>query len=109
MVVLVNAFFTLALARRSVSIESAALGFLARMAANVVLVFVADWLLGREGGDIDTSATLFYLGLISLITSLHDRYRPVLATRVIAERAAAADPQLVTRVFWSLSASPGRH
>ena len=31
--------------------------------------------------------------LISLITTLHDRYRPVLATRVIAERAAAADPQ----------------
>ena len=86
-------FFTLALARRALSIESAALGFLARMVANVVLVFLADWLLGREGGDIDVSATLFYLGLISLITSLHDRWRPVLATRVIAERAAAAGPQ----------------
>ena len=93
-VVLVNAFFTLALARRAVSIESASLGFVARMVANVALVFLADWLLGREGGDIDVSTTLFYLALISLITSLHDRYRPVLATRVMAERAAAAaDPQ----------------
>ncbi len=88
-VVVANAFFTLALARRSVSIESATLGFLARMAANVVFVLVADWLLGREGGGIDAVSTLFYLGLISLITTLHDRYRPVLATRVIAERAAA--------------------
>ena len=91
-VVLANAVFTLAMARRSVSIESTVLGFLARMAANVVLVVVADWLLGREGGDVDAVSTLFYLGLISLVTTLHDRYRPVLATRVIAERAAATNP-----------------
>jgi hypothetical protein len=90
-VVLANAFFTLAMARRSVSIESATLGFLARMAANVVFVLLADWLLGRDGGGVDAVSTLFYLGLISLITSLHDRYRPVLATRVVAERAAAAN------------------
>jgi hypothetical protein len=88
-VVLANAAFTLVLARRSFSIESAALGFAVRMVANVVFVVVADWLLGREGGDVDRTSTLFYLGLISLITTLHDRYRPVLATRVIAERAAA--------------------
>ena len=92
-VVLANAFFTLALARRAVSIESATLGFVVRMVANVVFVVLADWLLGREGGDIDVSSTLFFLGLISLITTLHDRYRPVLAARVIAERAAAADPR----------------
>jgi hypothetical protein len=88
-VVVVNAGFTLALARRSWTIASNVLAFLARLAANVVLVVVADWLLGREGGDVDVSTTVFFLSLISLITTMHDRYRPVLATRVIAERAAA--------------------
>jgi hypothetical protein len=89
-VVVVNAAFTLALARRSWSIASMGLAFLARVAANVVLVLVADWLLGREGGNLDASTTLFFLSLISLITTLHDHYRPVLATRVVAERATAA-------------------
>jgi hypothetical protein len=88
-VVVVNAGFTLALARRSWTITSNGLAFLARLVANVVLVVVADWLLGREGGDVDVSTTVFFLSLISLITTMHDRYRPVLATRVIAERAAA--------------------
>ena len=71
-----------------VSVESATLGFLVRMVANVAFVLVADLLLRREGGDIDVVSTLFFLGLISLITSLHDRYRPVLAIRVVAEREA---------------------
>jgi hypothetical protein len=85
-VVVVNAGFTLALARRSWTITSTGLAFLARLLANVALVVAADWLLGREGGKIDASNTLFLLSLISLITTLHDRYRPILATRVIAER-----------------------
>ncbi len=88
-VVVINAAFTLVSARRSWSIASISLAFLARVAVNVVFVVLADWLLRREGGDIDTSATIFFLSLISLITTLHDRYRPVLATRVIAERASA--------------------
>jgi len=90
-VVVVNAGFTLALARRSWTIASTGLAFLARVAANVVLVVVADWLLGREGGNVDVSTTLFFMSLISLITTLHDRYRPVLATRVVAERSAAQE------------------
>ena len=83
-VVVVNAGFTVALARRSWTIRSAALAFLARVAANAVLVVVADWLIDRSGGDLDGGATLFFLSLISLITTLHDRYRPMLATRVMA-------------------------
>jgi len=88
-VVVVNAGFTLALARRSWTIASTGVAFLARVAANVVLVVAAEWLLGREGGNLDASTTLFFLSLISLITTLHDGYRPVLATRVVAERDAA--------------------
>jgi hypothetical protein len=86
-VVVVNAAFTLVVARRSWTIESTALALGARILANVVLVVVAERLLG--GGDIDGSTTLFFLTLISLITTLHDKWRPVLATRVVAERAAA--------------------
>ncbi|MET0838912.1 MAG: hypothetical protein ABWY19_09045, partial [Marmoricola sp.] len=58
---------------------------------NAVLVVAADWLLGQEGGDLDRSVTLFFLCLISLVTTLHDRYRPVLATRVMAERRAVVE------------------
>jgi hypothetical protein len=88
-VVVVNAAFTLGLARRAWSISSTGLAFATRVVANVVLVVAADWVLGREGGGIDATTTLFFLTLISLVTTLHDRYRPVLATRVIAEREAA--------------------
>ena len=80
-VVVINAAFSLAMARRSWSIASISLAFLGRVAANVVFVVVADWLLGRQGGDIDAFDTVFFLTLISLITTLHDRYLPVLATR----------------------------
>jgi hypothetical protein len=89
-VVVVNAGFTLALARRSWSTSSMALAFLVRLLVNIALVVVEDWLLGRGGGDLDVGNTVFFMSLISLITTLHDRYRPVLATRVAAERAAAA-------------------
>src|SRR4051812_39145850 len=47
-VVVVNAAFTLALARRDRSVESTALSFVFRTVANVALVAVAAWLLPRE-------------------------------------------------------------
>jgi hypothetical protein len=89
-VIVVNAGFTVGLARRFWTIRSAALAFLARLVANVVLVLVADSLIDRSSGDLDAGTTIFFMSLISLITTLHDRYRPILATRVIAERAAEA-------------------
>ena len=88
-VIVVNAGFTVALARRYWTIRSTGLAFLTRLAGNVVLVFVADSLIDRSSGDLAAGATIFFLSLISLITTLHDRYRPILATRVIAERAEA--------------------
>jgi hypothetical protein len=78
-VVVVNAAFTLALARRSLSVESIGLAFLARTLANVALVAVAYRVLGS--GDIDVAPTLFFLTLISLLTTLHDRWLPVHALR----------------------------
>ncbi|SDS67591.1 hypothetical protein SAMN04488570_2420 [Nocardioides scoriae] len=89
-VVVINAGLTLLLVRRSWTIESTGWAFLARVAVNVVMVVVADWLLNVRGGNIDGFDTVFFLSLISLVTTLHDRYRPVLATRVVAERRRAA-------------------
>lgn len=85
-VVVVNAAFTLSMARRRPSFASLGITFLARLVANVILVFASDQVLSRQGSEIDVISTLFFLSLISLITSVHDRYRPVLATRVVAER-----------------------
>jgi hypothetical protein len=87
-VVVINAAFSLALARRSRTIESTALAFFARMAGNVALVVVASWLLGD--GDLDAIPTLFFLTMISLLTTLHDRWQPVMAYRA-REPVADAD------------------
>ena len=82
-VVVVNAAFTLALARRSRTLQSIALTVVARTVANVALVAVAEWLVhGQGGGSIDAGATLFFLTMISLLTTLHDHWYPVMESRV---------------------------
>lgn len=90
-VVFVNAAITLVTARRSWSIESLTATFAVRTVANVLLVVLADWLLGSGSGDVDFSHTLFVLMLISLITTLHDRWQPVNAYRMAT--ASTAEPQ----------------
>lgn len=79
--VVLNTVLILALARRTFSIESMAKAFAARVAVNVVFVVLTDWLLGREGGDVPAFGTLFFLCLISLITTMHDRFYPILRVR----------------------------
>jgi hypothetical protein len=83
--VVVNAAITLAAARRRWTIRSTALAFLARLAMNVVLAAVANALLGAR---IDGYDTLFFLTMISLLTTLHDRWRPV---HVVRERLARGE------------------
>jgi hypothetical protein len=86
-VVVVNAAFSLAMARRAYSLPSIGLTFLARLVANVVLVAVAAWLLPRGGdGHISVSATLFFLTMISLLTTMHDLWHPVHSHRVRLEK-----------------------
>ena len=82
--IVVNAAITVAFSRREWTIEGAAAAVGVRLATNVVLVFAADHLLDRGAAGWDT---FFFLCLISLITTLHDRYQPVLAHR---ESEAAA-------------------
>ncbi len=76
--VVVNAGITLLASRRRWTIESAAYAVVARIATNVVLVLAAERVLGRSAAGWDT---FFFLCLVSLITTMHDRYQPVLAYR----------------------------
>ena len=84
-----NAGITLLASRRQWTIENAAYAVLARIATNVVLVFLADRVFGNSAAGWDT---FFFLCLISLITTLHDRYQPVLAYRHYRDRSAATSP-----------------
>lgn len=52
------------------------------MLVNIALVGLAEAVLGLGTEDVDTVSTLFFLGLISLVTTLHDRWIPDRALRV---------------------------
>ncbi|MFI0354970.1 hypothetical protein [Actinomadura sp. 9N407] len=80
--VVLNTAFSLWAARGRRGARSAVIAFLVRLAFNVGLVVLAGWLLGRGEGDLNRVDTVFFVLLISLITSLHDRYRPVYELRV---------------------------
>jgi hypothetical protein len=75
--VVVNAAITLAAHRRSRSVESLAAAFLVRTAVNVGLVVVEGQLLGRVGGQLPYAHTLFFVLLLSMLTTMHDRWHPV--------------------------------
>jgi hypothetical protein len=79
--VVVNAAIVLALSRRAISTETLVASFAFRMAVNVGLILAADWLLVRERGDIDISNAIFFVFLLSLLTTLFDRFQPVHAWR----------------------------
>jgi hypothetical protein len=86
--VVINAALSLAVSRRHRGIDSAILAFGARLVVNVVLVLLAGWLLGRGESSLSLGATLFFVALLSLITLLDDRYRPVAGTRFATARSA---------------------
>ena len=83
--VVVNAAFSLGVARRTRSLESTVAAFGARVVLNVVLVVLAGWLLGGEE-DLNRANALFFVFLLSLITLLDDRYRPVHEARFAPAR-----------------------
>ena len=79
--VVVNAALSLVVSRRFRSVSSAVLAFAARVVVNVTLVLLAGWLLGRDRGSLSVGDTLFFVGLLSLLTLLDDRYRPIADAR----------------------------
>jgi hypothetical protein len=79
--VVVNAAVALWVARAGRGIESVVLAFGARVIMNVLLVLLEAWLLPRAGGGLDRGAALFFVLLLSLLTLLDDRYRPLYQAR----------------------------
>jgi len=77
--VVVNTAVSLLLARASVGTDRAFVGFLARVLLNTAIVVTARLALG--GGQMDLKAAMFFVVMLSLITSLHDRHLPVHAAR----------------------------
>lgn len=88
--VVINAAMVLALSRRAVTTETLAASFLFRVVVNLALVFVADRLLVR--GDIDVGNAAFFVVLLSLLTTLFDRFQPIHAWRG-QQAADAGDPR----------------
>jgi hypothetical protein len=95
--VVLNAALSLAAARRTRSLESLVAAFGIRALMNCGLVLVAEALLGRGEGSLNRVNAIFFVLLLTLITTLHDRYQPVHGARVaaaealpIADRPAAA-------------------
>ena len=72
--VVVNGALSLAVSRRFRSVDSAILAFGVRVVVNVVLVLLYGWLLRRDGDSLDITDTLFFVGLVSLLTLLDDRF-----------------------------------
>ena len=77
--ILANTAIVLAAARRQVSFESLVVTFLVRIAVNVGLVILARIVLGPN--DLAVGHTLFFVLLLSLLTSMHDRFQPVYVAR----------------------------
>jgi hypothetical protein len=83
--VMINAAISLAVARRTRSRESAFGAFGVRVLVNVGLVLVSSWLID---GGMQSGNALFFVLLLSLITLLDDRYRPVHEARFAPARSA---------------------
>jgi hypothetical protein len=78
--VVVNAALSVATARVRAGTDSPLVEGAVRLGVNVAVILIDRALLG--GGQIDLSAALFFVAMLSLLTLLHDRYLPVHAARV---------------------------
>ncbi|GAA4442645.1 hypothetical protein [Phytohabitans houttuyneae] len=85
-----NAAISLWAARAGRGRDSILAAFGVRVLINVGLVVLADWLLGRGDGGLNLGNALFFILLLSLITLLDDRYRPIQEARTAGAGAAGA-------------------
>lgn len=90
--VVINTAVVLAFTRRARSIESRLAAFGVRVALNSGLVLLADLLLDSSDGELNVGNALFFVLLLSLITQLADRYRPVYEVRFAPATAPATTP-----------------
>jgi hypothetical protein len=96
--VVANVAVSLALARRTGTREGLAADVGGRVVVNLALVLLARLVLGANA--LDASATVFFVLLLSLLVTMHDRFAPVAAVR-------ARDDALRTRDSASRAARPG--
>jgi hypothetical protein len=90
--VVVNAVVVLAVVRVGRGVESVLAAFGARVLLNSALIVVAGWLLGREDGSVNRAPAIFFVLMLSLITLLDDRYRPVYESRFASELQKSPKP-----------------
>ena len=87
--VVINAAISIAFARRGPARREGLAGdFGVRVVVNLGLVLLARLLLGA--GSLDVSATVFFVLLVSLLVTMHDRFAPVAAVRAEHDRT---DPE----------------
>jgi hypothetical protein len=86
--VVVNAAISLWTARAARGVEPVLIAFGFRVLMNVGLVLVASWLVARGDGELNRANALFFVLLLSLLTLLDDRYRPVYEMRFSAAHTA---------------------
>jgi hypothetical protein len=86
--VVVNAAASIWAARTARGVRSLLTAFCLRVLMNAAIVVAADWLLTRDDGRLNVATTLFFVLLLSLLTLLDDRYRPVYESRFGIDRPA---------------------
>jgi hypothetical protein len=102
--VVVNCAVSLWVARADRGLQRILTAFAVRVAINVALVLLADSLIARGRGRLDWNDALFFVLLLSLLTLLDDRYRPIYELRffpagptrranVAAKQAVDSQPQ----------------
>jgi hypothetical protein len=94
--VVVNAAMSLWAARSGRRLESMLAAFGVRALTNTILVVVSGWLLGRGEGELNLGNAIFFVLLLSLITLLDDRFRPVYDVRFATGEATGESTTKVT-------------
>ena len=92
--VVVNAAISITFARRAGTREGLAGDFGVRVVVNLGLVLLARLILGANA--LDESATVFFVLLLSLLVTMHDRFAPVGAVRAEHDRTDPAPAARVT-------------
>jgi hypothetical protein len=88
--VVINAAISLAVARHVGSRARLSAAFGARVLVNVGLVALARLLLGA--GALSVTSTLFFVLLLSLLVTYHDRFAPVASTRARVDEETPDPP-----------------
>ena len=85
--VVINAAISIGFAKRAGTREGLAGDFGLRVVVNLGLVLLARLVLGPNA--LDEAATLFFVLLLSLLVTMHDRFAPVAAVRAEHDRSDA--------------------